>query len=71
MPPKWIFDADLAKLDALRELSRRSPNPNSRKLLACATIFLFTKAATLAVHHGLAGLVPDLAAAFPLFFKIL
>ncbi len=69
MPPKRSFDADLAKLEALRDVSPEVAQPELAKALSHRNNFLVAKAATLTVHHRLASLVPDLAAAFARFLE--
>lgn len=69
MPPKRTFDAELARLEALRELAPEVAQPELVKALGLRNNFLVAKAATLALHHRLADLTPDLAAAFPRFLE--
>ncbi len=67
MPSKRTFDADLASLEALRDVPPEAARPELAKALTHLNNFLVAKAATLTLHHRLAGLTPHLAAAFPRF----
>jgi hypothetical protein len=64
-PPKCSFEAELATLDALRDLSAAVAAPEVAKALTLRNNWVVSKAATLALHHHLTSLVPNLAAAFP------
>jgi hypothetical protein len=69
MPPKRTFDAELATLEALRDVSPESAEPELVKALNLRNNFLVAKAAAVALHHRLIGLTPNLAAAFPRFLE--
>lgn len=69
MPPKRSFDAELAALEALRVVTAEAARPELAKALHHRNNFLVAKAATLAAHHQLVDLAPDLAAAFPPFLE--
>jgi hypothetical protein len=69
VPPKRTFDAELAALDALREVSPEIAKPALAKALGLRNNFLVAKAAAVTLHHQLTSLVPDLAAAFPRFLE--
>lgn len=63
-PAKRAFDAELAALEALRDASPESAQPELTKALSLRNNLLVAKAATVALHHRLTGLTPELAAAF-------
>lgn len=69
MPAKRTFDAELATLDALREVSPAAAAPELAKALALRNNLIVSKAATLTLHHHLTSLMPNLAAAFPRFLE--
>ena len=69
MPAKRTFDAELAALDALRDVAPETAKPALAKALGLRNNFLVAKAATVALHHQLTSLTPDLAAAFPRFLE--
>jgi hypothetical protein len=69
MPPKRNFDAELAALEELRNASLEAAEPELAKALNFRNNFLVSKAAAVALHHGLTGLTPNLAAAFPRFLE--
>src|ERR1039458_9439711 len=69
MPPKRNFDAELAALEELRNSSPEVAEPELAKALNLRNNFLVSKAAAVALHHGLTGLTPNLAAAFPRFLE--
>ena len=64
MPAKKNFDAELAGLEALRDVSRESAQPQLAKALGLRNNFLVAKAAAVALHHQLTELTPELAASF-------
>ena len=64
MPKKSSFDADLASIEALRNVSPEVAQPQLAKALSQRNNFLVAKAAAVALHHRLNALTPDLAAAF-------
>ena len=66
-PPKRAFDAELASLEALREATPEAAQPPLAKAIGARNNFLVAKAATVALHHRLTGLTPDLVAAFSRF----
>jgi hypothetical protein len=67
MPAKKNFDAELAGLEALRDVSRESAQPQLAKALGLRNNFLVAKAAAVALHHQLTELTPELAGAFERF----
>ena len=69
MPPKRNFDAELAALEELRNSSPEVAEPELAKALNLRNNFLVSKAAAVTLHHGLTGLTPNLAAAFPRFLE--
>jgi hypothetical protein len=69
MPPKRSFDAELAKLDALRNESPSAAEPELRKAIGQRNNLIAGRAAAIALHHQLTSLVPDLAAAFERFLQ--
>ena len=70
MPPKKRnFDTELAVLESLREQSPQTALPELTKALNLRNNYLVAKAATLAQHHELTSLTPNLAAAFPRFLE--
>ncbi len=69
MPAKRTFDAELAAVEALRGLPPEAAAPELGKALRLRNNFLVAKAAALVLHHGLTGLVPELAAAFHRFLE--
>jgi hypothetical protein len=69
MPPKRNFDAELAALEALRDAAPEAAEPELAKALNLRNNFLVAKAAALTMHHGLTGLTPSVAAAFPRFLE--
>ena len=69
MPAKQSFDAELAALAALRAVSPEAARPELARALRQRSNYLAARAADLALHHGLAELVPDLAAAFERFLE--
>jgi hypothetical protein len=69
VPPKRTFEAELATLNALRDLSPAFAAPEVAKALTLRNNLIVSKAATLALHHHLTSLMPNLAAAFPRFLE--
>src|SRR6201996_868122 len=69
MPSKRNFDAELAGLDALREVAPEAAEPQLKKALALRNNLLVARAATITLHHRLTKLSQDLAAAFPRFLE--
>ncbi len=69
MPAKRNFDAELAALEALRDASPATAEPNLAKALNLRNNFLVAKAAAVTLHHGLTSLTPHLVAAFPRFLE--
>jgi hypothetical protein len=69
MPSKRNFDAELATLETLRDVSPETAEPALAKALHLRNNFLVGKAAALTLHHRLIGLTPDLAAAFARFLE--
>jgi HEAT repeat protein len=69
MPPKHNFDAELATLEALRDVLPESAAPELVKALNLRNNFLASKAAVVALHHRLIELTPNLAAAFRRFLE--
>jgi hypothetical protein len=69
MPPKRTFDVELASLDALREVSPHAAEAELVKALSHRNNLIVARAATLALHHQLTDLVPNLAEAFPRFLQ--
>ena len=69
MPLKRNFDAELATLEGLRNVSPEAAVPELAKALNLSNNFLVSKAAAVTLHHGLTGLTPNLAAAFPRFLE--
>jgi HEAT repeats len=69
MPPKRNFDAELTALEALREATPETAEPELTKALNLRNNFLVAKAANLALHHRLTRLTTNLAAAFPRFLE--
>jgi hypothetical protein len=69
MPPKHTFDAELASLDALREVSADVAAPELAKALGHRNNLIVARAATLTLHHQLTNFTPNLAASFPRFLQ--
>jgi hypothetical protein len=69
VPPKRTFEAELATLEALRDLSPGVAAPEVAKALTLRNNLIVSKAATLALHHHLTSLMPNLAAAFLRFLE--
>jgi hypothetical protein len=69
MPPKRTFDAELASLDALREVSPDVAEPELVKALGLRNNLIVARAAAITLHHQLTNLIPNLAAAFPRFLQ--
>ncbi len=69
MAGKRKFDAELAELEALRDVAAGAAEPALAKALSLRNNFLVGKAAALALHHGLTGLTAEMAAAFPRFLE--
>ena len=69
MPPKRTFDAELASLDTLREVSPDIAEPELVKALALRNNLMVARAAAITLHHQLARLTPNLAAAFLRFLQ--
>ena len=69
MPPKRNFDYELATLEALRDATPETAEPELAKALNLRNNFLVAKAAALTLHHRLTGLTPSLAASFPRFLE--
>ena len=70
MPPKKRnFDTELAALESLRDQSPQAALPELTKALNLRNNYLVAKAATLAQHHELTSLTPNLTAAFPRFLE--
>jgi hypothetical protein len=69
MPPKRNFDAELAALEALRDVPPETAEPELAKALNLRNNFLVSKAAAVTLHHRLTCLTPNLAAAFPRFLE--
>jgi hypothetical protein len=69
MPAKRKFDAELASLEALRDVPPEAAEPELAKALTLRNNFLVAKAAAVTLHHRLTRLTPALAAAFPRFLE--
>ena len=69
MSPKRTLEAELAKLSSLRNLSSADATPEVAKALTDRNNLIVAKAADLALHHHLTGLVSNVAAAFPRFLE--
>jgi hypothetical protein len=69
MPPKRTFDAELASLDALRNVSPGVAEPELVKALGLRNNLIVARAAAITLHHQLTNLTPNLAAAFPRFLQ--
>jgi hypothetical protein len=69
MPPKRTFDAELASLDALRNVSPDVAEPELVKALGLRNNLIVARAAAITLHHQLTNLTPNLAAAFPRFLQ--
>ncbi len=69
MPPKRTFDAELASLDGLREVSPDVAEPELVKALALRNNLMVARAAAITLHHQLTRLTPNLAAAFLRFLQ--
>jgi hypothetical protein len=69
MPPKRTFDAELASLDALREVAPDVAEPELVKALGHRNNLIVARAAALTLHHQLTNLTPNLAEAFPRFLQ--
>ncbi|MDP9051885.1 MAG: hypothetical protein M3O31_14375 [Acidobacteriota bacterium] len=67
MPPRRNFDAELATLEGLRNVSPEAAAPELANALNLRNNFLVSKAAAVTLHHRLTDLTPNLAAAFPRF----
>jgi hypothetical protein len=68
-PKRRTFEAELAALNALRDLSPAAAAPEVAQALTLRHNLLVSKAATLALHHHLTSLMPNLVAAFPRFLE--
>jgi hypothetical protein len=69
MPPKRTFDAELASLDALREVSPDVAEPELVKALDLRNNLMVARAAAITLHRQFTHLTPNLAAAFPRFLQ--
>jgi hypothetical protein len=69
MPPKRTFDAELASLDALHEVSPDIAQPELVKALGHRNNLIVARAAAITLHHQLTSLNPILAEAFPRFLQ--
>ena len=69
MPGKRQFEAEIARLDALREAPKEARIDPLHKALAHKNNFIAAKAADLTREFGLQELVPDLLRAFDRFFE--
>ena len=69
MPPKRTFDAELASLDALREVSPDIAAPELVKALGHRNNLIVARAAAITLHHQLTSLTPILAESFPRFLQ--
>jgi hypothetical protein len=69
MPAKRKFDAELAALEALRDVSPEAAEPELAKALTLRNNFLVAKAAAVTLNHRLTRLTPALATAFPRFLE--
>lgn len=69
MPAKRKFDAELAALEALREVPAEAAEPELARALNLRNNFLVAKAAAVTLHHRRTQLTPALAAAFPRFLE--
>jgi hypothetical protein len=69
VPPKRPFDAELATIEALRQVSPEAAEPELARALKLQNNFLVAKAAAVTLHHRLTSLTSNLAAAFPRFLK--
>jgi uncharacterized protein (DUF1778 family) len=67
MPARKNFDAELADLEALREVARESAQSQLAKALDHRNNFLVAKAAAVVLHHRLTELTPELTTAFARF----
>jgi hypothetical protein len=67
--PKLNLEAELAKLDAVRDLSSADAAPEVAKALTNRNNLIVSKAAKLALHYHLTSLVSNLATAFPRFLE--
>jgi hypothetical protein len=68
-PKRRTFEAELATLDALRDLSPAAAAPEIAQALTLRHNLLVSKAAILALHQHLTSLMPNLVAAFPRFLE--
>jgi hypothetical protein len=69
MPPKRTFDAELATIEALRNLSPEAAESELARALTQRSNLLVAKAVAVTMHHRLTGLTPNLAAAFTRFLE--
>ena len=69
MPARHSFDAELAALRRLREAAPEAARPQLARALKGRNNYLAAKAAELVLHHQLADLEPELAAAFGRFLE--
>jgi hypothetical protein len=69
MPPKRSFDAELARLDALRDVAPGIAESELVKALGLRNNLIVARAAAITLHHQLTDLTPNLAAAFPRFLQ--
>lgn len=69
MPAKRTFEAELATLEALRDVAPEAAEPELVKALKLRNNLLVSKAAAATLHHRLTSLTPDLVAAFPRFLE--
>jgi hypothetical protein len=69
MTRKSNFDVELARIEALRDLSPEAAEPELANALALRNNLLVAKAAKIALHHRCTGLAKNLAEAFHRFLE--
>lgn len=69
MAPKRTFEAELAAVETLRDVSPATAEPELAKALNLHNNLLVAKAAAVTLRHRLTSLIPNLAAAFSRFLE--
>jgi hypothetical protein len=69
MPAKRALDAELSTLETLRDLSPDVAEPQLAKALSLRNNLIVSRAASIALHHRLTRLTPNLVAAFSRFLE--
>jgi HEAT repeats len=69
MPAKRNLDAELSTLETLRDVSPEVAEPQLAKALSLRNNLIVSRAAAIALHHGLTSLAPNLVTAFSRFLE--